>query len=193
MKIKIKYFILIVITCIIAGLITGKRISDNHTNTPDQYTSDTTFIYDTIYKQIPVDVHHYHEVVTELNQDTLYIPVDVDTLEILSDYFKTFQYERSWNDSIIEVNLVDVVSQNKIQRSNWLEYKLLQPQTVVTNVNKYTNYSKYLGVGLNTDLKLEAYSFNVTYVTPKFNYNILYYPKQEAWGFGITYNFLKFK
>ena len=193
MKIKIKYVLWVAVICMLAGIICGTLYNDRPVYTPENNLCDTAFIYDTVYKEIPNDIYHYSQVIdTVYSIEYVEIPQDVDTLAILKDYYSTYDYYRTWEDTTISVNFTDRISQNKIVESTLLNYKLLQPQTTISQVTNVNKYAHYLGIGLNTDLKLLAPNFQLTYVTPKLNYNILYYPRQESVGLGITYNFLNF-
>jgi len=189
---KAKWIILLAVICLIAGCICGKKWSDA-VNAPIVQT-DTILVFDTIVHEIPIDVHHYTQVIdTVYSTEYVEIPADVDTMAILTDYFRTFRYTRNWNDSIIEVELVDFVTQNKITNSNWLQYKLLQPQTVITNTTEYNTYSKYITLSLDTDFRLVSPSFGVNYVGKTFGGGIRYYPVQNVWGAGISYTLIKLK
>ena len=140
---------------------------------PEQYI-DTLYIYDTVEHHI-IDTVPYYIVKTDtvIYRDTVF--KDVDTAEILKNYFALHVYERLWLDSTLKVTLMDTISQNKPQ-GNTFVYKLLKPQVVNNNVTNVYNYSKYLTVGLSTILKDLTYTgVEVDYVT-------------SQWYGGVGYN-----
>jgi hypothetical protein len=158
---------------------------------PTEFVTDTITIVDTLTHTIVKDSISYSETI-----DTLYVPadtffVDIDTMAILKDYYARYGYSREYKDSLIQVDFYDIVSQNKIVASTFLNYKILRPQTIITNT--YMDYSRYISIGANSDLDLEYFNLDLTYTTNNFNYKLLYYPRQKAFGLGISYNILKLK
>ena len=113
----------------------------------------TKFKYDT--------VQHYINKYITLHDTVLMvdsIPAHVDTLLILKDYFSKHVINREFKDTSLLVNLTDTISQNKFFGSKF-EYKLLKPQTIITNTtttiikdNRW-NIGPYVGIGFNSSLK----------------------------------------
>ncbi len=130
-------------------------------------THDTTYVWDTIYH----DIHHYHQKIdTVLYPDSVLIPIDVDTNAILKDYFAIYKYDRHWNDSTIEVLLSDTITQNKIEGSNFLKYKLLKPQTtIINNITNVTTYKSYINLGINTDYKFQHSILELKLIGPRYS------------------------
>jgi len=156
--------------------------------------TDTILIYDTIIHEIPNDVHHYHvDIDTVFVPDSILIPSDVDTLAILADYYRIYNYKRAWEDSVISVTFTDQISQNRIFQSSLLQYKLLKPQTVITNTTTINNYSTYLNLGLNSDIKFLYPEITAQLITKKFSYGVGYMPVQKGLTIHLGYNILKIK
>ena len=157
-----------------------------------EHTSDTLYVYDTVEHHI-IDTVPYYIVKTDtvIYRDTVF--KDVDTAEILKDYFALHVYERLWLDSTLKVTLLDTISQNKPQ-GNTFTYQLLKPQTNVTNVTNIYNYTRYITAGLDIPLKDFSYvNLEILYVSPKWyggvGYNInLKTPTLKA---GVTIKKLK--
>ncbi len=92
------------------------------------------------------------EIDTLFYPDSVFVPSDVDTAAILYNYFAIYLYNRHWNDSIIQVDLVDTITQNKISGSDFLKYKILRPQEVIINTTTVNNYTKYIYTVYNSYL-----------------------------------------
>lgn len=153
---------------------------------PITHTTDTVLIFDTVTHYIDHN-HYFVKVDTVLYPDSVLVPADVDTAKILRNYFAIYKYDRHWNDSIIEVNLTDTITQNKIEGSDFLKYKILRPQTVVTNVTNINNYNSYIYASLVTDVKFEFTAINLNYIGKNYQFGIGYMPtnKTIVGSFGI--------
>lgn len=92
---------------------------------PDQVTNtitkETTFIYDSTQKSIPVP-----QAPASVSVFTVAVPVLVDTAEVLRRYFASYTYTQQIKDSSISAVIFDSVSQNRILKRKF-EYKWLQP------------------------------------------------------------------
>lgn len=191
MKIN-KFYIGIFITLLVISLaFTGGYKYYNCTH-PVTTVTDTTFVYDTIVKEIPVN-HYSHIVDTVFFPDTLIIPADVDTAEILRKFYSRYVYARNWEDSLIKVSFKDTVSQNKIQNSSNLKYQILRPQTVIVNETNIKSYSSYLNISMSSDLKIQYPEFKLQLIGKNISYGVGYAPKQNTVRINFGYNFLKMK
>jgi hypothetical protein len=179
--------VLVILAC---GIFIGRQWMKSSMDPMPVNTVDTVEIRDTILHEIPVN-HYFVDIDTVFFTDSILIPANIDTALILRDYYTTFKYERSWEDSLIKINFDDFISRNRITNSTPLKYELLKPQTIITN--NITNYTNYISIGANTDFNLNFFNLDLTYTTSKFNYKLLYYPHQKAFGVGISYNFIKIK
>ena len=113
--------------------------------------ADTVIIKDTVSHTIPDTIPYYViKYDSIVYHDTVF--KDVDTVEILKDYYAEHYYTRYWNDTLIMVTQHDMLSENKFKESNFA-YKLLKPVTVINNVTKNKYYSKYITLGVDFPLK----------------------------------------
>ena len=136
---------------------------------------DTVFVFDTIDHHIPDTIPWYVvKLDTVIYRDTVF--KDVDTAAILRDYYAPHYYERSWTDSLISVDLKDVIAENR-SIDNIFTYKLIKPQQIIVNEPPVI-YSRYLTVGAGMPFKsIKDMNLNIdlVYVMPK-------------WYIGIGYN-----
>lgn len=149
----------------------------------------TTYVYDTIWKTINKDIHHYHYSVDTLYDiDSIFIVEPIDTMAILKDYFRVYAVTREWNDSTIEINILDTITQNKIKGSA-LKYKYLKPTTIIKN----NNINNYINLNIESDAYINYYSINADYIGDHYSIGVGYFPKQEMLTFRVGINLLKFK
>lgn len=136
---------------ILAGVwIWGYSMYPHFNPAPITHT-DTIFKVDTVEHHIISKVPYYiSKTDTIIIRDT--VLKDIDTAAILVNYFAWHTYERIWNDSTVKITLRDVISENKVYDSD-LDYKILKPQVLITEVKNTYNYSKYLYVGGTVSLK----------------------------------------
>jgi hypothetical protein len=127
--------------------------------------SDTLYVYDTTIKEIKVSY--------PLPKDTEYveIPVNIDTLEILKDYYAKIYYNQTISDSNLIATIEDSVSQNRIFHRKF-NYQWLKPTTIINNEIKQPtkeNVKLYLGVELGGNINTFNLSPTVRLSTPKGN------------------------
>jgi len=148
---------------------------------------DTILIHDTTEHHIINDVHHYHSILDTVRlRDTIY--PDIDTAKILERYFAYYQYSRSWNDSLVSINLSDIITENE---SVWdsISYKILRPQTVINTTNIEYNYTRYLYLGMSATFpELKYADLSLFYAFSGGYAGIGYYPfiKSVALKWGVT-------
>lgn len=135
---------------------------------------DTVYVWDTVTYLIPDTIPYYI-----IKHDTIYytdtIPADVDTAAILRQFYAEHTYTRTWQDSLLSVTLKDVISQNT-PVSNVFTYKILRPQTVITNVTNNYSYGRYITLGADIPLRdLKYVNLEALYITPR-------------WYAGVGYN-----
>ena len=90
----------------------------------------TTIKYDTVYKEVKGDIVYVPDVDTiiytktkyvptnpDLIIDTLYLPelIDVDTANILKDYFAHVVYKDTLRNQYGYISVIDTISQNRIK------------------------------------------------------------------------------
>jgi hypothetical protein len=143
-------------------------------------------------------VHHIYDIWpwyvqgkdTTIYRDSI---IPVDTAAILKDYYALHTYNRMWQDSLLQVNLTDVITENK-SIDNIFDYKLLKPFTTnITNVDNSITYNKYIYVGLDVPIKsVKNSSFEIWHAFPKGYFGLGYGPYD---GFSIKggVSIIKFK
>lgn len=111
--------------------------------------TDTAFV--TVKEEVPVYVPEIHRVI-----DTVYVPIDVDTLAVVEDYFREYIYTDTLQVDSLGIGIVeDTVTQNRIvSRSvNW-DYKIpIITETVTTTIQlpPVKKNQIYLGATMNVD------------------------------------------
>lgn len=166
--------LIVVLFLLFAGVWVGYRIYPAQHPCPE-ITTDTVIVYDTIIHNIP-DTIPYYIVKTDtiIYTDTVF--KDIDTMAILKDYYAWHHYTRQWEDSLLSVELHDVVTQNRFG-GNEFTYKILRPQTIITNVINNTRYSRYIIIGVDLPFKqVEHLNLNldIMYVTDKYYFGTGY-------------------
>jgi hypothetical protein len=106
-----------------------------------------------------------------VRKDTIFlrdtIPKIIDTAAILNKYYAFHNYYRVWEDSLLRVELNDVISENK-SVDNLFRYKILMAQTVINKTEISYSYSRYLYVGLTVPVMDARYAeFKILYAFPK--------------------------
>jgi len=170
--------IIVLLIIIFLGAFFGGLWVGHKTRPPSQVLVDTVYVYDTVVYTIPIEVPYYIvKTDTIIFKDTIEIPADVDTALILKNYYAEHYYNRTWEDSLIRIDQIDMVTENRIYAQK-LDYKFLKPQTTIIN-NSYTNYYRYLSTGAFLALSGTEYIFG-----PK----ILYIDKSVSTGLEIGLN-----
>jgi len=158
--------------------------------------SDTLYVYDTIIHNIPDTIPFYI-----VHKDTVIKTVvdyqDVDTMQILDDYFAIHFYTRNWydidtvlKDTLIAITLEDAISQNT-PLGNDFSYKYYRPTTVINNVVNNVNYSSYLYGNINLPIPDTKYaSVGLSYASGRTLIGVSYLPLTKnfslTWGFKIA-------
>jgi hypothetical protein len=161
-------------------------------NPPPEQKIDTIRIYDTVLHEITNDVHHYKtKIDTVIFRDTVFR--DVDTSEILKDYFAFYIYDRVWQDSLLTVVIKDTISQNK-PIGNLFTYKILRPQEIITNVTNTYVYSRSLYIDFSIDIKkAENVNFGLSYAFSRYLIGIQYNPSLNTFGLKGGVRIAKFR
>jgi hypothetical protein len=140
-----------------------------------------------------------NELDTIIYSDTVF--KDVDTAAILKDYFATHVYNRDWQDSLLQVSLIDKVSRNNFTDSRFT-YKILRPQEInYTTIDNSIHYSKYVFLGASLPLSPVKYSgvSNMSYLSlsglyafPKGYIELTYQPYTKIITLGSGLRLFKF-
>lgn len=169
------YILIGLVFLALAGLFYTGYTTYPKVNPCPQTARDTVYIRDTIVYYIPDTIPYYDiHLDTITHNDT--IPIEIDTSAILKDYFAKHYYTRTWEDTLLTVTLQDVISQNT-PTSNIFTYKILRPQTIVTNITNNYSYGKYLIAGVDIPMRDVKYAnIDVMFVTRRWyagaGYNI---------------------
>jgi hypothetical protein len=152
----------------------GYTLYPKYNKCPD-IASDTILIKDTVIHYIPDSIPYYIvQYDSIVYHDTVF--KNVDTAEILKDYFATHFYTRNWTDSLLTVTLKDQISRNSFG-NNVFSYKILRDQQVINNVINNVSYSRYITFGVDVPFKqVEHMNLNidVLYVTNRYYLGIGY-------------------
>ena len=108
---------------------------------------------DTVYEEIQVEVPTYvPEYITKIETVEVQIPANVDSLQIIKDYFSKYEVKDTLLlEGLGKGYITDVISQNKIESRNikW-DYKI--PTILDTKIVKELPKNQvYLGVNTNFD------------------------------------------
>jgi hypothetical protein len=146
MKNKTKNWIIAVLIGVVLigiffwGYGTGKR------NNLPIVVNDTIWRVDTVEHRI-VDTFPWYIVKRDsvIYRDTVF--KDVDTSEILKDYFAIHYHSRTWEDSLLLVKSEDAITENYIL-DHQFTYKIKRPQSIVNVVDNKISYSSYIYAGV---------------------------------------------
>jgi hypothetical protein len=103
----------------------------------------------------------------------------IDTTQLswyIKDYFAEHYYNRKWNDTLITINMGDIVTKNQIIKSD-ITYTLLKPISIIDNTSIVINYSKYIYLGGSITIPNSEYSnLGVYGAFPKSIFGLSYIP-----------------
>ena len=153
MNVIYKILIGVAITLVILGLTWCNGYNTYHKKNPcPTVTQNTVYVHDTIHHNIPNDIYHYvYRTDTIIRVDSF--PRHVDTAFILRDYYAKHFYTRTWTDSLLSVELKDMVTENKPYPQKFT-YEILRPQTVnVTKVDNSVVHNRYVYLGIDVPIK----------------------------------------
>jgi hypothetical protein len=108
---------------------------------------------DTVYEEIQIEVPTYvPEYITQIETVEVQIPANVDSLEIIKDYFSKYEVKDTlFLEGLGKGYITDIISQNKIESRNikW-DYKI--PTVLDTKIVKELPKNQlYLGLNTNFD------------------------------------------
>jgi hypothetical protein len=176
----------------IACFVSGCHYHKFHYPCPEpSIVTNKVILRDTITHFI--DKWHYSQRTdTVIYNDTIIQPVD--TLQILADYFALHVYFRTWEDTLLKVDIRDTVTQNKFLQ-NEFKYRILRPQTITTFItDNSVHYSKYVYLGL--DIPFYNAEFSEVTALYAFNKGFLgagYAPFQKGLSIKTGFKIIKFK
>jgi hypothetical protein len=164
-----------VLACLSVAFAGGYKYHQLYEKCPE-IKRDTVYLTDTLVYYIPNDIHHYHDsLIYVTHYDT--IPADVDTAAILSDYYALHEYNRTWKDTLLKVDVTDWISENRV-RDTRFSYQILRPQTIITNTVIENHYNHRIYVGLDLPFKDMKFA----------NIEALYSARRWYAGVGVGYS-----
>jgi hypothetical protein len=178
---------------ILAGLFfAGYRYYSIRNPCPGPVT-ETVYIHDTVIHRI-VDTVPYYIVRRDSVIRWREVPADVDTMQILDDFYACHYYTRTWEDSLLRATSEDVIAENQFV-DNRFTYQILRPQTVINNtVDNSVNYSKYLYLGMSaTYPELKYADLSLSYAFSGGYLGVGYYPFIKTVSLKWGVNLHKFK
>lgn len=191
-------FLALLGTSYIFGCQRGKKIK----KCPEIVTH-TVIIHDTITYNIVDSFPYYIQGKEKIVYRDIGTYKIVDTAFILKDYFALHIINRTWEDSLLRVDISDYISENKPIHNNF-EYKILRDQIIYnTTVDNSVNFARYayFGVGLpcypfkaNRDISNINYiNLEFLYAYPKGFVKIGWQPYVEQISLSAGVKILKFK
>lgn len=153
----------------------------------------------TTASEIDTVVHHIYHIwpwYIQSEPDVVYYPVpqDVDTAEILKDYFAEHIYNRKWENDTMAVNVTDTIVRNTPTGSGF-DYKLKIPFTTVNNsIDNSVTYNRYFLLGLDIPITAaKYYNVEAIYVTNKWYAGFGYEPEINSVRIKGGISILQFK
>lgn len=128
--------------------------------------------WDTIRKNTPT---YIPKVDTIIHRDTIKIPRNIDTTEILKDYFAYKYYIDTFQTDSITLLIYDTITENIIKSRN-IALNILYPTITITRDSVVNNREFYMGIGIGTTLN------NLNYVGAEALYRN---KKRQAFGLGV--------
>jgi hypothetical protein len=115
----------------------------------------------------------------EYRWDTIPLPLSIDTINVINDYFSKYSYIDTINfDSLGYVMVIDTITQNQITGRN-VQSNLLIPTKTITN-NVYLNKRElFFGVSVNaSSSQVEGINSELLFINKK----------RQGYGIGVGIN-----
>jgi hypothetical protein len=144
--------IAVLILVILTGVFFGGWYTHSKVRPCPVLSHDTLYIHDTVTHVIHDTITSYKIKIDSIKyrdqqwMDSVLKATKVDTANILREYYAVKNYMRNWDDSLITINLHDVISQNA-PVDNTLTYKFKKPQQIIQNIDNSIVYSRYIYFG----------------------------------------------
>jgi hypothetical protein len=165
--------LLVIIAGLIIILFLQRGCTPHPTDTNPTVITKIETRYDTIVDTITEYVPKWK---TRTVRDTQYFPSDIDTNEILKDYFASYYYEDSIirGDSV-KIYIKDTITENKI-KSRQINYSLLHPVTTIYKETLINKNEFYVGIGMVGNQS------GLYYIGPEL---LLRTKNKQAYGLGV--------
>ena len=179
--------IVIMFVCFVSGCNYHKR----RFKCPE-ITTHTVILHDTIVHQI-VDSFPYYVVKnhTIVERDTIR---DIDTVFVTKDYYSYHIYDRHWEDTLLQVDLRDTITENRFL-GNDFRYKILRPQQIINYTQDNSiHYSTYLyasvGIPFNNP---NSFDISIYLASKRFLIGGGYLPLQKGFVLNAGVNIARFE
>ena len=118
----------------------------------------------------------------EYRWDTIPLPLSIDTINVINDYFSKYSYIDTINfDSLGYVMVIDTITQNQITGRN-VQSNLLIPTTTVTNTTYLYKRELFWGVAVGGMINPVQNESPINYVSGELMY---VNKKRNVYGFGL--------
>jgi hypothetical protein len=177
----------ILLGIILSGIIYLVFFNKPPASPPVIVTTHDTLYKDTMFVPVPFQLPPD----TFIKKDTIPVPANADTSQILKDFFARYHYSDTIRqDSAFSIVIKDIISQNKIlSRDLW--YKDLSPTVVNTTTTTYQENKRefYYGAMINVG-KTSGISANLMYKDKGSRiYLFGYDPLNKQISAGVTFKF----
>ena len=118
----------------------------------------------------------------EYRWDTIPLPLSIDTINVINDYFSKYSYIDTINfDSLGYVMVIDTITQNQITGRN-VQSNLLIPTTTVTNTTYLYKRELFWGVAVGGMINPVQNESPINYISGELMY---VNKKRNVYGFGL--------
>ena len=118
-------------------------------------TIKTEIRWDTITKIVPTYIPKWGTRIINTT-DTLILYKNIDTTEILKDYFASYAYFDTLSMDSVTILINDTISQNKIKNRS-ITYKMLYPTVTITKETILNKREFYVGLGAGGNVSQLSY------------------------------------
>jgi hypothetical protein len=170
---------LLIVVLVIIILLLRNCKSDPKPNPVGTVVVKTETTWDTIREKIPTYIPKWYTQI-EYRDTTIYSTLykDVDTSEILKDYFATYVYFDTLAYDSINIRIKDTITQNRIKNRS-IEYDLIYSTTTITRDSIVNNRGFYAGIGVGGSTS------QLNYIGGEFLFKS---KKRTAFGLGVGVN-----
>lgn len=178
---KLWYLIASLLIGVVIGYFLFSKKPDTITTTTHHFVYQDTGSYHVEYVPKPVYIHH---------TDTAWKTIEIDTAEILADYFAVRGYKDTIvDDSSLTIAYTAVVNRNELKGITF-DYKNNRPIQMITNTTVVDNGKKYW-IGVNVGGNKERFDISpmVAYQHKRIQYIGEYGIFNKEIRIGVLYGF----
>lgn len=125
---KLQDYIIVIVSIFLIMLWFNKcGPGHNDAQGGDTLMSTITYKFDTTIHHVEsVNIYHH-------SSDTIYLPVKVDTEQVIKDYYTKYAYNDTISDTNIVATITDTLFKNSIFHRSF-DYRLLRPTQIISTV-----------------------------------------------------------